>query len=103
MFVETRDSGEISLALANYFTVSGWVGGSLCTVSWCPGESLQACDNGRGAVLLAIARGKVSEGVDFGVFLSFLDSSWHVVGVVFSASPWQGSHHVWYSLCVYTE
>ena len=26
----------------------------------------QACDNGRGAVLLAIARGKVSEGVDFG-------------------------------------
>ena len=27
---------------------------------------MQACDNGRGAVLLAIARGKVSEGVDFG-------------------------------------
>ena len=26
----------------------------------------QACDNGRGAVLLAIARGKVSEGIDFG-------------------------------------
>lgn len=44
VFIETRDSGEISLALSNYFA---------------------ACDNGRGAVLLAIARGKVSEGVDF--------------------------------------
>jgi len=44
VFFETRDSGEISLALKNYF---------------------KACDNGRGAVLLAIARGKVSEGVDF--------------------------------------
>lgn len=44
VFIETRDSGEISAALKNYFT---------------------ACDNGRGAVLLAIARGKVSEGVDF--------------------------------------
>lgn len=26
---------------------------------------LQACDCGRGAILLAVARGKVSEGVDF--------------------------------------
>ena len=26
---------------------------------------LQACDNGRGAVLLSVARGKVSEGLDF--------------------------------------
>jgi len=26
----------------------------------------QACDNGRGAVLLSVARGKVSEGIDFG-------------------------------------
>lgn len=25
----------------------------------------QACDNGRGAVLLSVARGKVSEGIDF--------------------------------------
>ena len=25
----------------------------------------QACENGRGAVLLSVARGKVSEGVDF--------------------------------------
>lgn len=29
------------------------------------GMSLQACDNGRGAVLLSVARGKVSEGIDF--------------------------------------
>jgi Rad3-related DNA helicase len=26
---------------------------------------IQACDNGRGAVLLSVARGKVSEGIDF--------------------------------------
>ena|ERR1700722_8609727 len=26
---------------------------------------LQACDNGRGAILLSVARGKVSEGIDF--------------------------------------
>lgn len=27
--------------------------------------SCQACNNGRGAVLLSVARGKVSEGIDF--------------------------------------
>lgn len=27
--------------------------------------TIQACENGRGAVLLSVARGKVSEGVDF--------------------------------------
>lgn len=26
---------------------------------------VKACDNGRGAVLLSVARGKVSEGIDF--------------------------------------
>lgn len=26
----------------------------------------QACENGRGAILLSVARGKVSEGIDFG-------------------------------------
>ena len=51
VFLETRDSGEISLALRNYFS---------------------ACDNGRGALLLAIARGKVSEGVDFSGFSTYL-------------------------------
>ncbi|XP_035228373.1 general transcription and DNA repair factor IIH helicase subunit XPD-like [Stegodyphus dumicola] len=44
LFMETQDSGETSLALLNY---------------------VKACENGRGAVLLSVARGKVSEGVDF--------------------------------------
>ena len=44
LFIETSDSAETSLALANY---------------------AKACENGRGAVLLSVARGKVSEGVDF--------------------------------------
>lgn len=28
--------------------------------------SVKACENGRGAILLSVARGKVSEGIDFG-------------------------------------
>jgi DNA excision repair protein ERCC-2 len=44
LFIETQDSVETSMALHNYY---------------------KACDNGRGAVLLAVARGKVSEGIDF--------------------------------------
>ncbi|XP_057323789.1 general transcription and DNA repair factor IIH helicase subunit XPD [Microplitis mediator] len=44
LFIETQDSAETSLALVNY---------------------IKACDSGRGAVLLSVARGKVSEGVDF--------------------------------------
>ncbi len=44
LFIETQDSNETSLALHNYH---------------------KACANGRGAVLLAVARGKVSEGIDF--------------------------------------
>ena len=44
IFMETPDSVETSIALENY---------------------RQACDNGRGAVLLSVARGKVSEGIDF--------------------------------------
>ena len=44
LFIETTDSAETSLALVNY---------------------RKACENGRGAVLLSVARGKVSEGVDF--------------------------------------
>lgn len=31
---------------------------------------LQACENGRGAILLSVARGKVSEGIDFGTLAS---------------------------------
>jgi len=44
LLVETPDSQETSLALETYRT---------------------ACSNGRGAVLLCVARGKVSEGIDF--------------------------------------
>ena len=35
---------------------------------------LQACENGRGAILLSVARGKVSEGIDFGNFNQFVKS-----------------------------
>lgn len=44
IFIETKDNLETMLALENY---------------------KKACDNGRGAVFFSIARGKVSEGVDF--------------------------------------
>ncbi|XP_068684065.1 general transcription and DNA repair factor IIH helicase subunit XPD-like isoform X2 [Montipora foliosa] len=44
LFIETQDAAETSLALYNY---------------------QQACENGRGAILLSVARGKVSEGIDF--------------------------------------
>ena len=44
IFIETKDHFETILALENY---------------------KQSCDNGRGAVFFSIARGKVSEGVDF--------------------------------------
>ena len=64
VFIETRDSGEISLALKNYFAVS--YKHHTHTPAYDIASLSQACDNGRGAVLLAIARGKVSEGVDFG-------------------------------------
>ncbi|RDD44273.1 TFIIH basal transcription factor complex helicase XPD subunit [Trichoplax sp. H2] len=44
LFIETQDLAETVLALENYY---------------------KACENGRGAVLLSVARGKVSEGIDF--------------------------------------
>lgn len=44
IFIETPDAPETSIALENF---------------------RRACDNGRGAVLLSVARGKVSEGIDF--------------------------------------
>ena len=44
IYIETQDNVETVLALENY---------------------KKACDNGRGAVFFSIARGKVSEGVDF--------------------------------------
>ncbi len=44
IFLETPDTAETSMALENYRA---------------------ACDSGRGAILISVARGKVSEGVDF--------------------------------------
>ncbi|KNE67703.1 DNA repair helicase (rad3) [Allomyces macrogynus ATCC 38327] len=44
IIVETPDAAETAVALENY---------------------RRACDNGRGAVLLSVARGKVSVGIDF--------------------------------------
>lgn len=44
LFIETPDPRETALALENF---------------------RNACDNGRGAIFLGVARGKVSEGVDF--------------------------------------
>lgn len=44
VFIETPDALETSIALENY---------------------RRACDNGRGAILLSVARGKVAEGIDF--------------------------------------
>jgi len=44
LLVETPDAQETSLALETYRT---------------------ACENGKGAILLCVARGKVSEGIDF--------------------------------------
>ncbi|KAI0982715.1 hypothetical protein GJ496_004194 [Pomphorhynchus laevis] len=44
VFIETKDSLETSYALHNY---------------------KRACRNGRGAIMLCVARGKVAEGVDF--------------------------------------
>ena len=44
IFIETKDNYETVLALQNF---------------------KKACDLGRGAVFFSIARGKVSEGVDF--------------------------------------
>lgn len=44
LFIETQDAAETSMALDKYH---------------------EACNNGRGAVLLSVARGKVSEGIDF--------------------------------------
>ncbi|MCJ8740053.1 hypothetical protein PDJAM_G00054430 [Pangasius djambal] len=44
IFIETQDAAETSMALEKY---------------------QEACENGRGAILLSVARGKVSEGIDF--------------------------------------
>ncbi|KAJ7357417.1 General transcription and DNA repair factor IIH helicase subunit XPD [Desmophyllum pertusum] len=64
LFIETQDSAETSLALHNY---------------------QRACENGRGAILLSVARGKVSEGIDFD----------HHYG--------RAVYYVWHSIRLYTK
>ena len=69
IFVETPDAGETSVALENYRRVSLVDSAFLLDVlsaDYSRHDVLfQACNNGRGAVLLSVARGKVSEGIDF--------------------------------------
>lgn len=60
IFVETPDANETSIALENYRKV-GMKDAHVFTSN----KAIKACDNGRGAVLLSVARGKVSEGIDF--------------------------------------
>jgi hypothetical protein len=60
IFVETPDANETSIALENYRRVRELLQSQLPILN-----IHQACDNGRGAVLLSVARGKVSEGIDF--------------------------------------
>ncbi|CAH2314712.1 TFIIH basal transcription factor complex helicase XPD subunit [Pelobates cultripes] len=74
IFIETQDGAETSVALEKYQEVGcgdGHTGGaihSLCEMVvsflFCF-IKFQACENGRGAILLSVARGKVSEGIDF--------------------------------------
>lgn len=59
VFIETQDFVETSLALQNYHK-AGVAMDNVVVAMY-----TQACCNGRGAVLLSVARGKVSEGVDF--------------------------------------
>ena len=62
IFVETPDANETSIALENYRRVGSHLRfGTIYDID----ITRQACDNGRGAVLLSVARGKVSEGIDF--------------------------------------
>ncbi|CAE6520475.1 unnamed protein product [Rhizoctonia solani] len=60
IFVETPDANETSVALENYRKVRIHVRVVIHDLHY-----VKACDNGRGAVLLSVARGKVSEGIDF--------------------------------------
>lgn len=61
LFIETQDSAETSFALMYYIKVRIY---SKCITQF-KQIVFQACESGRGAVLLSVARGKVSEGVDF--------------------------------------
>ncbi|KTF73544.1 hypothetical protein cypCar_00027651 [Cyprinus carpio] len=61
-FIETQDAAETSMALEKYQEVP-----CMKVITFVIFH-FQACENGRGAILLSVARGKVSEGIDF-VFL----------------------------------
>jgi len=61
IFVETPDANETSIALENYRRVRV----RRLYARTMANPEVQACNNGRGAVLLSVARGKVSEGIDF--------------------------------------
>jgi DNA excision repair protein ERCC-2 len=52
LFIETTDALETSIALEKY---------------------VEACECGRGAILFSVARGKVSEGIDFSHHLGFFN------------------------------
>lgn len=55
---------------------------------------LQACENGRGAILLSVARGKVSEGIDFGEFCL----SCHMFYFSFSYSTYSQTRNDFYQI-----
>jgi DNA excision repair protein ERCC-2 len=69
LFVETPDSVESSLALSNYRydarTPSRTGGMERAEALLVFGGDRRACDTGRGAILFSVARGKISEGIDF--------------------------------------
>lgn len=84
IFVETPDANETSIALENYRRVS-----RVCfTQKYTSETSLpQACDNGRGAVLFSVARGKVSEGIDF-------DHNYGRAVIMFGYAPYYSSRGI---------
>lgn len=71
IFVETPDAAETSIALDNYRKVGQAFGFWHCIYDTLNLSAIsQACNNGRGAVLLSVARGKVSEGIDFDQYVA---------------------------------
>jgi hypothetical protein len=94
IFVETPDAVETSIALENY---------------------RRACDNGKGAVLLSVARGKVSEGIDFdhNVCLKFslpnlfrklmAEIALNLIVPILDWKVWTSCDYVWYSIPIYRE
>lgn len=71
----------------------GGGGGDLLAVggggprAWRDPMCAQACENGRGAILLSVARGKVSEGIDFGESLRGMEHLGNRIGGTLSDEP----------------